>query len=234
MRCNTALGMVCLLLLSSCVTPEKKPAPVATPTPPVVTKAPEAANARRYRIAADQSTLHVLVYRGGTMAQLGHNHVISSATISGEVWLDESLAKSGFNLVLPVNDLIVDDAQARTAEGTDFQAKVSDDARAGTRRNMLKLELLDGEHYPTIHLRSVIMTGWRDAPEVTASITIKDQTREVVVPVQLTIAAHTLKVVGQFDIRQSDFGITPFSVMMGALQVQDQFKIKFELVALRE
>ncbi len=233
MRCKAASAMVCLLLLSSCVTPEK-PAPVATPAAPAVVTKPEAVSARHYRISADQSTLHVLVYRGGTMAQLGHNHVISSATLSGEVWLDESLAKSGFNLVLPVNDLIVDDAQARTAEGADFQTKVSDDARAGTRRNMLKPELLDGEHYPTIRLRSVKMTGMRDAPEVTASITIKDQTREVAVPVHLTIAAHTLKAVGQFDIRQTDFGITPFSVMLGALQVQDQFKIKFELVALTE
>jgi hypothetical protein len=32
-------------------------------------------------------------------------------------------------------------------------------------------------------------------------------------------------------LRQSDLGLTPFSVMLGALQVQDEMHIKFKIVA---
>lgn len=220
--------LICFGLLGSCTT--LSPQPPA----PVITAPTQTMGAQRYRIAAEQSTLHILVYRGGGMAHLGHNHVISANTIKGEVWLAQALAQSGFNIEFAVNDLIVDDAAARAAEGADFTTNVNDAAREGTKRNMLKPQLLDGEHYPSIQLRSIAIGGSRELAQVTAQITIKDQTREVTLPVQLRIAQNTLHATGEFVIRQSDFGITPYSVMLGALQVLDQLKIKFELVALAE
>ena len=36
-----------------------------------------------------------------------------------------------------------------------------------------------------------------------------------------------------FEISQTEFGITPFSVAMGALQVVDVVKVKFDLLALQ-
>lgn len=221
--------LIAFSALSSCVTPKQPP--TATP-PPVTTTAPTAA--QRYRISSEQSMLHILVYRGGRLARLGHNHVITSTSISGEIWLHDALEQSGFDIEFPVNELIVDDAKARASEGADFTTQVSDDARAGTKRNMLKPELLDGEHFPSIKLQAAVITGTRDLANVTAQITIKDQTREVMLPVQLKLEQNTLHAKGEFDIRQTDFGIMPYSVMMGALQVLDQLKIKFELVALAE
>jgi polyisoprenoid-binding protein YceI len=67
---------------------------------------------------------------------------------------------------------------------------------------------------------------------VQVRITIKDQSRDLTVPVQLSADAQSLRVIGQFQIKQTEFGITPYSVAMGALQVQDQLTIKFELVAI--
>lgn len=221
--------MACLLLLCSCMAP-RTPAPAPT-APGPVREVPAAADAQHYRINPQRSTLHILVYRGGTMAQLGHNHVLSSRTLSGEIWLHSTLARSGFSIELPVNDLIIDDEQARAAEGGEFLARVSDAARAGTRRNMLKPELLDGERYPLIQLHAVRIIGTREQPEVTVQITLKARSRELTLPVQLTVTPEMLRATGRFDIRQSDFGITPFSVMLGALQVLDQLTIKFELVA---
>jgi polyisoprenoid-binding protein YceI len=226
-----AILSVCGLLLASC-TPALNPLPA---TPPAVVTADYPADlqgARLYRIAPEQSTLHILVYRGGTMANLGHNHVVSSSTLAGHVWMHDSLTRSGFSITLPVHDLNVDNPQARTAEGADFVSVVSDAARAGTRTNMLKPEQLDGEHYPVIRLRSLSITGTRALPKVLVQITIKDQKNELTVPVQLSINERSMRITGQLQIKQTDFGITPYSVAMGALQVQDQLTIKFELVAL--
>jgi hypothetical protein len=36
---------------------------------------------------------------------------------------------------------------------------------------------------------------------------------------------------GELTLKQSDFGITPFSVLGGALAVQDQLELRFELSA---
>lgn len=228
-RISTVL--CCLWLLSSCA-PTIKQTPAVPPTPVAADYPADLQGARLYRLAPEQSKLHILVYRGGTMANLGHNHVVSSSTLSGYIWLHDSLLRSGFRFTLAVNDLIVDDAQARKDEGTDFVSTVSDSARAGTRTNMLKPELLNGEHYPMIRLRSLGITGDLTQSQVQVRVTIKDQSRDLTVPVQLSADAQSLRVIGQFQIKQTEFGITPYSVAMGALQVQDQLTIKFELVAI--
>jgi len=36
---------------------------------------------------------------------------------------------------------------------------------------------------------------------------------------------------GSFELRQSALGLTPYSLMLGALQVQDAMTVKFRLVA---
>jgi polyisoprenoid-binding protein YceI len=226
------LLMLCVLLLASCAVKPPTPAATAGITPEAAYPT-DLRGAHLYRIDAQQSQLHILVYRAGTMAQLGHNHVMSSSNLSGYVWLHDSLLqRSGFDLRLPVNELIVDDPAARTAEGEGFPLNVTEQGRAGTKVNMLKPELLDGERYPYLSLTSVRISGSRAKPEVNVDITIKDKTRQLSVPVQLTVNGQTLQVAGEFVIKQTDFGITPQSVMMGALQVQDLLTIKFALVAV--
>ena len=39
---------------------------------------------------------------------------------------------------------------------------------------------------------------------------------------------------GEFDVLQTDFGIKPFSVALGALEVQDRLHIKFRIVAAKQ
>ena len=175
--------------------------------------------------------MHVLVFRGGTLANLGHNHVMTSKSVAGYVWLASSLEHSGFTLTVPVNEFIVDDNAARAAEGADFPLNVNDDARTSTKRNMLSTAVLDGEHYPVITLRSASISGSMATPQITFDLTLKDQTRRMSVPVVLDSNDRRLRAVGEFDIKQTDFGMKPFSVAMGALQVLDVVKVKFELVA---
>ena len=185
-----------------------------------------------YRIDATSSKLHILVYRGGTLARLGHNHVISSRNISGNIWRGPSLKDSGFDIMIPVNALIVDDNEARAAEGEDFPLNVTEDAKQGTKANMLRSTLLDGASYPDIHIKSVSLQGDQNAPLVVAALRIKDQTRQISLPVTLRSADGQLHIKGEFDIKQTDFGITPLNVALGALLVLDTVKIKFELVAV--
>jgi hypothetical protein len=103
----------------------------------------------------------ILVYRGGTLARLGHNHVMTSKAVTGRVWVHSQLAKSGFELAFPVAELIVDDAQARRAAGAEFPPEIPQADKEGTRKNMLRTEVLDAEHFPQVSLQSVrISVGW--------------------------------------------------------------------------
>ncbi len=222
-------GLLCLsLLLAACPRPVRPPAPTPTvpPTPAVDTR-----GATIYQVNPRASQLSVLVFRGGKFSRLGHNHVMTSHDVSGRAWVHPEFARSGFELSFPVAELVVDDAEARRAAGSDFPPDIPQADKDGTRKNMLKPEVLDGEHYPQVKLQSAKVGGTLAAPEVTARITIKDQSREVAVPVKVTIEGTKLSASGEFDVLQTEFGIKPFSVALGALEVQDRLHIKFTIVA---
>jgi hypothetical protein len=198
------------------------------------------AGAAAYSIDSAQSELRLLVYRAGPMARLGHNHVILNRAVGG--WVDAAAAglpgsracpeSASFSLYVPVADFIVDDAQARSEEGQDFSAEVPEDAKAGTRRNMLGTALLDAERYPVITLTSVAIT---QTPEgnlaATLTIGVAGHESTLVVPFVLEVSPDRISAEGSVVLRQSDLGLTPFSVMLGALQVQDDITVRFRFVA---
>lgn len=230
-------GLICLsLLLAACPRPLRPPPPTPTEPPATTTQppAPAAADTRGatvYEVSPQSSQLSIYVFRGGKFSRLGHNHVMTSQHLAGRVWVHPEFARSGFELSFPVAQLVVDDAAARRAAGSDFPPDIPQSDKDGTRKNMLKPEVLDGEHYADVKLRSAKVGGTPEAPQVTAHITIKETSRDVEVPVKLAVAGEQLTASGEFDILQTEFGMKPFSVALGALEVQDRLHIKFEVVA---
>lgn len=228
---RASLLLFLCLGLTACPRPVQPPAPttsVPEPAPP----APEA-GATLYQIDSQASVLHIHVFRGGAFARLGHNHVVSSKSITGRVWMRPQLSASGFELSFPVASLIVDDPQARRAAGSDFPPDIPDADKEGTRKNMLREAVLDAENYPTVTVRSIAVAGSLPAATITARVTIKNATRDVSVPTNIVVNGDRLSASGEFSIRQTDFGIKPFSVALGALQVQDELRVRFDLVAMK-
>jgi len=189
------------------------------------------AGTRTFQVDPERTVVTVIVRRAGPLAKLGHDHVITSADEGGSVWLGSTPADSSFELTLPAERFDVDLPAARAAAGPEFAAPVPDDARAGTRRNMLRAEVLDGEHFPTITLRSSAASGVWPQPIVRVAVTLKGVEREQEIPVVVERAADSLAARGELRLHQTDFGITPFSVAGGAIQVADVLEIRFEIVA---
>lgn len=227
LRCSW-ISLCCLL--ASCAQPVRQS---EQPTPIEISHPADKRGAAVYTIDPESSELHILVYRGGTLARLGHNHVLSSKSLSGEAWLHPDFTGSGFQVILPLDSLIIDDAQTRAVHGEQFSAQVPQKDIDGTRRNLMKPEVLDGERYPQIRLVSSAITGTAADPQVTVQVTVKDVTRELAIPMSLNLKRGQLQASGEFDILQTDFGITPFSVALGALQVQDRLHVMYRVVALR-
>jgi hypothetical protein len=164
---------------------------------------------------------------------------------------------SAFWLSVPSAAFDVDDAQARAEEGADFAAAVTDDAKSGTLQNMLSAAVLDAAEYPAITVRSVAVAGSQgaaapgatsatDAAGATDATGAAEATRTMVASVTIAVAGHEstmdvpftlqmesgrLSATGTLELRQSALGVTPYSLMLGALQVQDQMTIKFKIVA---
>jgi hypothetical protein len=186
-----------------------------------------------YRIDPARSELRIRVYRGGRLARLGHNHVVASRDVRGFVFLAESLPDSVADLYVPAGTLIVDDAADRAAAGEDFDYTLDANAVAGTRRNMLGEAVLDADHHPFVRIHAAVEEGAAPDIRLRLAITIRGVTRDYVVPARLVLSAGRLMLSGALALRQSDFGITPYSVLGGALQVQDTLRLDYRIQAVK-
>jgi hypothetical protein len=168
-----------------------------------------------------QSLIAVTVRRGGMLARLGHDHLVAARTVSGTVAPAQNRADFQFRL----DQLTVDEAPLRAAAGLEKQP--SADAIEGTRTNMLT-KVLDAGRYPLVAVHAE-----RGAPgqPLQTTITLHGVSRTLAIPVDIRVNAGIITVTGAVNLKQSDFGIVPFSLMGGALAVQDQLELKFTLVA---
>ena len=230
------LRLRCLLLplaalwLAGCPTraPQPGSAPGSTPT--------AAHLGVPYTIAAAESLLTIRVYKAGTLAAAGHNHLIASHDLSGTLYVPAEVLRTSFEVQLPVAGLTVDEASLRSAQHSeDFPPQVPDSAREGTRRNMLSAALLDGAQFPQITLRAVALE--EQPPPLPGTlrahvqVTVRDATHEIVLPVRYQRSAGTVTVDADTALKQSDLGLKPFSALLGALQVQDEMQVSVHLVA---
>jgi polyisoprenoid-binding protein YceI len=185
-------------------------------------------------VVAEQSLLTVLVFRGGALARAGHNHVIASHGMTGTAWVPDDPARASFEVHVPVNDFTIDEPQLRALEGPEFSAEVPDSAREGTKKNMLSESMLDGARFPEVVLRSRAMEVGAEGILAQVDVSIRGQTRTVTVPVQYEIAENEVRARGELALRQTDLGLTPFSLLGGALRVEDEMRVKFLVVGRAE
>ena len=211
--------------LVSCAPAPREPSPeVREPTdfPGREYRQAAAAGQAVYRIDAASSLVVIEVRRGGSLARIGHDHVVASRDVQGYVLPAAVRA----DLYVPLSTLSVDEPALRAAAHFDTTPSVAD--IAGTRRNML-VRVLDTEAYPFAR----VSVRRADADHVDADITLHGVMRTMRVPVQLASGADRLDVSADLALRQTDFGIVPLSIFGGAVQVQDALALHFTLHARR-
>ena len=183
-----------------------------------------------YKIDARASRADILVYKGGKLARFGHDHVVSTTNIYGFVCLPGNFSGSRADLLVPLDTLEVDREDLRTEYGID--TKLSNSAKMGTRGNMLN-KVLESADWPDVSVLATALNTDRQAPVLNISLTLHGIKREFELPVALHVAGEKLHVEGTFMLKQTEYGIKPFSRMAGALRVRDRVEIHFELVANR-
>lgn len=226
------LSALVLLGLGGCQTAS---VPVAVPIPSAEAPAAEheslglAREPQIFYLVPEKSAIRLKVYPGGRLARLGHHHLIIADQVRGLIQWHPDPAKTGFTLLIPVADLIVDQAAARQAAGPEFSNPVSDKDILGTRRNMLGPKVLDAKNFPFIEIRSHRLTGTPPQLSAELDITIKGVTKRIASTISLSRQGDEIKAAGQLPLSQQAFGLTPFSLLGGALTVQDRIWVEYEM-----
>jgi len=178
-----------------------------------------------YRVDSAASLVVIEVRRGGSLARLGHDHVVASHDVTGWVAPVEGRA----DLYLALARLAVDEPGLRTEAGFDTQPTESD--IEGTRSNMLG-HVLEADKYPY----AVIAVTGADAKAKTldVALTLHGQTRSFQVPAEVEADDRAIAVSGKLAFNQSDFGITPYALLGGAIAVKDGLALRFRIQAKRQ
>ena len=225
-RRSIALAAALALGLAACAPQITRPPPAA------LAGAPEgfpeidyrqiAAQSRPvFRIDDARSLIVIEVHRGGAMARLGHDHVVAAHQVQGFVAPDDGRADLYFRL----EDLLVDEPELR--DEAKLTTHPSADDIAGTRRNMLNA--FDAERHPfaAVHIER------NGGAALRAAISLHGVTRNEDVPARIDVAGDEMTVAGKLELKQTDFGIKPLSLLGGALVVVDEVRIGFSIRARR-
>ncbi len=184
-----------------------------------------------YTLDPAASVVRLYVFRGGKAAKAGHNHVLGVSGFEGYARLDPSQPRDArFDLRVPVEALRIDDPAWRDQTGGNFSSARSESDIEATRRNMLGPKVLDAARFPHVELRSQRIAGDWPLLVVDVAVTIKGVSHVQPVMVRAERTADHLRASGAFVLRQSDFGMEPFSVLGGLMAVQDEIGVTFELV----
>ena len=210
-------------------------APQPTTTPGADTDANStfriAPGEQRYVIDDSASELHVYTYRGGKLARFGHNHVLNARQLRGDVALTDGIVGSRFHLRVPLASIEVDNPNLRAAAGVKFNSKPSPEDVAATRTNMLGHDGLDVAVAPAALIQGEVLNLNTKVAILSVRVTIREKIHRQNINIKVTTHTESILVSGAMSLKHSDFGITPFSVMLGALTVKDKVDIRFELVA---
>lgn len=219
------------LLLAAVVAacaPESARRDLGEPTAPPAFPEGEYAAAERHgdrvlRVDPASSLVTIEVRRGGSLASLGHDHVVASHDVQGYVAPDLGRA----DLRVRLDGLTVDEPALRERAG--FGTRPSAEDIAATRVNMLS-KVLEVERFAfaTIHITGNA-TGTRTT--MRAEITLHGSTRALDAPVEVDTRDGALVATGMLTVRQTDFGITPLSLLGGAIRVEDAVLVRFRIRA---
>jgi polyisoprenoid-binding protein YceI len=175
-----------------------------------------------YAVDPKASLVTIVVRRAGLFARLGHDHVVAARNAAGFAAPGANRADLSFRL----DQLTVDEPALRREAG--LTTNPSQEAIDGTRANMLD-RVLEAGRYPQVEIH-VERAG---TGKLNTSITLHGVTRSLAVPAEVVLADDVLTATGALTLRQTEFGITPFSVGGGLLAVDDLLELRFRIVARR-
>ncbi|HEY6221946.1 MAG TPA: YceI family protein [Candidatus Eisenbacteria bacterium] len=175
--------------------------------------------------AASRLTVHVLP--AGLLSSALHDHRFQPETWSGEI-----RGAPGHPENVSVEVRIAADSLR------DHQEKLSASDVAKVEGQTRSPRILDAAKFPSIHFegRELSAATVSDSGEVrgtlTGDLTLHGRTRPVQFPVQGRIASDRMEATATVKLKQSDFGIKPYSTALGSIAVRDEVTIEISLLAL--
>jgi polyisoprenoid-binding protein YceI len=104
----------------------------------------------------------------------------------------------------------------------------------------MRTQVLELEKYPEIvfssaNVSAVRLAEGRYRARIIGDLTLHGVTQKNLwISPETTITGDSLRAQGQFSLKQTDFGIKPFSAVGGTIKLKNELKFSFDIVAQKE
>jgi polyisoprenoid-binding protein YceI len=149
-------------------------------------------------------------------AKLAHDLILTATKWNGTLNVDAD------NPAASSADLTIDARSIEIVEAVGGMKSLSDKDRRDIGKNIDE-KVLQTSKFPELKFASTSVSGSEPNFTAAGNMTIVGNTR----PANVAINVNGTQVVAKTTISQKDFGIKPFSAMMGAIKLRDD--VEFEL-----
>jgi polyisoprenoid-binding protein YceI len=181
------------------------------------------AMAVRYVIDAKGSAFTVRAFATGLLAAFAHSPTIEVRDFAGEVSLNpDAVEQSSMRMVIQSASLNV-------------TGDLSEKDHLEINRKMHE-EVLETEGYPEIVYEcskvSATQTGeGQYSATLNGELTLLGVTRDQPVTARASLNGDTLRAMGDFSVRMSDYEIQPVTAAGGTIKLKDELKLSFNISA---
>jgi polyisoprenoid-binding protein YceI len=175
-----------------------------------------------FEIGPENARLLVRTHREGLGARAGHDLIIEATRWAGQVRIDAGELPRGHV------EVRVDTHGLEVREGHGGARPLTDKDRLEIKGN-IEEKVLHAERDPELRFTAEEVVVEDHHGHLTGNLTIGGRTRPVALDVELEPAADGLHAHGAGQVRQTDFGIKPYSALMGMLKVADEVEVDFDV-----
>jgi polyisoprenoid-binding protein YceI len=168
-----------------------------------------------YNLGPPDGTVQVKTGREGMAAKAGHDLTLEASTWKATLTVDADASRNGVTATIEPRSLMVKAA-------TGGAKPVSEKDKQEIAKNIVGL-LGNG----SITFTSTSVEARDETVQAAGELSIAGQSRPVTLDLTTTPAG---RLTGTMTVVQSEFGIKPYSAMLGALKVKDEVEINLDVI----
>jgi len=214
MKTNTSRSRVFTVLFLSLALAGSAVAPSAARSAP---------GRSQFRVDAKKSRFIVETETSGLSSMFAHDHKIEVGGFTGTAsFVPGDLSTGTLEMTVRADSL-----------------KLLDESNIGQRQaveSALREDVLEASKYPEITFKTRITKASRRGDgtydvRLTGDLRLHGVRKQMTIPARVSLDGGALHAIGTFEIKQTDFDITPFSFVSGTVTIKDVVVLSFDLTA---
>ena len=191
------------------------------------TETPAKTEVAHYRLVADQSTFTVQAFAEGLFSAFAHDPVLAIKEFTGEAeFVPRSFESASLKIMIGADSIVLTD---------DVKEKDRLEIEKTMREQVLEITKHPEIVFASSNISVTRLAEGRYRARVIGDLTFHGATQKNLwISAEVTVSGDRLRAKGDFSLKQSDFGIKPFSAAGGTIKLKNELKFSFDIVARKE